>query len=335
MKPIRAIVFALALLILPQRASAHPGTGIVVTDDGTVYFAHGPSSRLWKITPDGDATPLVAGGLKDEFRVPHSLIADGPEHLITASDEGSIVWRISFDGTKQKIYPPHNWNGVGAVALGGAPFTMTPNGRILSIVDDDAHSQSRLVLVSFEGIVTPLAGGAPGLADGKGIAARFGPLHMTSFAWGPDGMLYMTEAGSAVRRVTLDGQVTTIAGGRERGSRDGVGREARFDGIMGLTVAPDGTIYVAETQQHRIRMIAPDGVVTTFAGTDEKGYADGPADKATFDSPVGITHAKDGSLYILEINNGPDGEYARIRRIDPHRQVTTVVTISAERLAPK
>ena len=330
---IPTIIFALALLILSKQVFAHPGTGIVVTDEGTVYFAYGPGHRIWKVNPDGRAEPLVTGALDSDFRVPHALIADGHGHLITASDAGSVVWRVSADGTKVKIYPPGKWDGVGAVALGGDPFTIAPDGRIISIADDEEHAPCRLVIIALDGAVTPLAGGATGFVDGRGDAVGFGALHMSSFAWGPDGHLYMTEGGSAVRRVTLEGEVKTIAGGPQRGTREGRGREALFDGAAGLAVAPDGRIYVADSDAHRIRMIAPEGAVITFAGTGEKGDADGPADKATFDSPVGLTHAKDGSLYILEINFGPGGEYARIRRIDPDRNVTTITTVPADRVA--
>lgn len=333
MHPIRIAMFALMCLALATCCFAHPGTGIVIADDGTIYFAYGPGHRVWKVTSDGTASELVIGSLDSDFRVPHSLWLDARGNLITASDAGSAVWRIARDGTKTKIYPPADWDGRGAVALGGDPFTLTEDGRIVSIQGAQRDGFSRIVIIDLAGAVTPLAGGQRGFADGTGEQARFGYLAMASFAWGPAGNLYMTDEGRAVRRISMKGEVTTIAGGAETGMRDGKGVAARFEGAAGLAVAPDGTIFVADAAAHRICKIAPDGTVATLAGAGQRGGADGPAMQATFDEPFGITRAKDGTLYILEYAHGSDGEFVRIRRIDAIGSVTTHAVISADRVA--
>jgi len=333
MNALAAMILSLIVLGSGGLVFAHPGTGIVIADDGTIYFAYGPGHRIWKVTPDGAASELVVGRIDSDFRVPHCVVPDGEGNILTASDVRSVVWRIRPDGSKTTIYPPDNWDGVGTVGLGGDPFTLAPDGRILSILGDQPDAFSRLVLISLDGKVTPLAGEARGFADGQGEEARFGYLTLSSFAWGPDGSLYLTDEGRAMRRVTMQGNVTTIAGGAEQGMRDAKGAEARFQGAAGLTVAPEGTIYVADAAAHRIRRIAPDGEVTTIAGTGERGSADGPGDEASFDEPFGVTRAEDGTLYILEYAFGPAGEFVRIRRIDADHSVTTHAIIDAERIA--
>lgn len=333
MKRCQVTLIAAILLGLTQLTCAHPGPGIVIADDGTIYIAYGPGHRIWKVDPEGNASELVVGSLDSDFRVPHHLYLDAHGDLITASDAHNAIWRIHTDGTKHKIYPPAEWNGVGTVGLGGDPFTMTPDGRIVSIAGDQQDDFSRIVIIDLDGAVAPLAGGKRGLADGQGEEARFGYLAGSAFAWGPDGDLYMTDAGRAVRRVTMNGEVTTIAGGKEHGMRNGPGADARFERAIGLVVGPDGSAYVADTGSNRIRKIDSRGVVSTFAGTGQRGGADGPADKATFDEPVGMTRANDGALYILEVPHGPDGEFVRIRRIDTNGSVTTHAVISANRVA--
>ena len=77
-----------------------------------------------------------------------------------------------------------------------------------------------------------------------------------------------------------------------------------------MAVAPDGTVYVADTTNHRIRAIDPTtGSVTTVAGTDNAGYADGPGASAQFNGPTGVTVAPDGTIYVADFDNH------RIRKI--------------------
>ena len=129
-----------------------------------------------------------------------------------------------------------------------------------------------------------------------------------------EGNVIVADSGNhAIRRIAPDGTVTTIAGGNEWGLRDGPAGTAQFAGPMGVAIAPDGSIYVADTYNHRIRRIA-DGMVTTVAGSgpifywpslnpDDQsggGYLNGPAKRALFSFPYEIAFAPDGGLFIIE-----------------------------------
>ncbi|HSV72943.1 MAG TPA: hypothetical protein VLH79_04220 [Chthonomonadales bacterium] len=96
--------------------------------------------------------------------------------------------------------------------------------------------------------------------------------------------------------------VDTLAGAPDAGDADGPGRHARFDGPAGVTVGPDGALYVADSRNHRIRRVAPDGRTTTVAG-GEPGYADGPVATARFLYPCGIAAGPDGALYVADTGN--------------------------------
>jgi DNA-binding beta-propeller fold protein YncE len=105
-----------------------------------------------------------------------------------------------------------------------------------------------------------------------------------------------------------DALVYTVAGAPDPGSGDGLGRNARFDGPCGLALDRDGSLYVADCRNHRIRRVARDGRVSTVAGSDQ-GYADGPAAEARFSLPTAVALGAPGELFVADTGNN------RIRRI--------------------
>ena len=156
--------------------------------------------------------------------------------------------------------------------------------------------------------ITIAGDGSPAtLADPFGIAV------------GEDGTIYVADAGDSnqIRKITPDGSVTTLAGGRE-GSADGAGAQASFHTPSGLAIDADGNLYVADTGNNRIRKVTPEGVVSTIAGDGTAGYADGPSAQARFNGPIGVAVDKDGNVYVADSYND------RIRKISKDGQVTTL-----------
>ena len=181
--------------------------------------------------------------------------------------------------------------------------------------------------------VTTLAGqpGVRGNADGPAGEAEFSRYYSSvglGLAVDHDGSVVVADRYNyAIRRISPDGTVTTIAGGNGLGVRDGPVDAAQFAGPRDVAIAPGGSIYVADTDGHRIRKIAPDGFVTTVAGggsflgqRDAEGvrvtFADGPASEARFTSPIGIVIDDFGDVYVME-------HLRRIRRISPSGWVST------------
>jgi sugar lactone lactonase YvrE len=151
--------------------------------------------------------------------------------------------------------------------------------------------------------VSTLAGsGAPGFADGAARETRFAdPFGLAVAA---DGSVYVADAGESnrIRKVSPEGSVTTLAGGRE-GFADGAGAAASFNTPSALALDAAGNLYVADTGNNRVRKVTPEGVATTLAGDGEAGYVDGPAAQARFDSPVGVAVDKDGNVYVADTYN--------------------------------
>lgn len=198
-----------------------------------------------------------------------------------------------------------------------AGLAIAADGTIF-VADNQNHAIRR---IGTNGVVTTLAGlpGTPGSADGSGSNARFDSP--TGLALGPDGVLYVSDTGNhTLRRITLTGVVTTLAGAAGNADfADGPATTARFNQPLGLAIAPDGTVFVADSGNHLIRAIATNGTVSVLAGNPETfGSADGTGTNAFFNSPVGLALVPDGSLFVSDANN------FTIRRVTSAGVVTTI-----------
>jgi len=118
------------------------------------------------------------------------------------------------------------------------------------------------------------------------------------------GNLYIAEwAGHRIRKVTPDGNVSTLAGTGVFGDVDGPGNIAQFGGPVDLTVDDQGNLIVVDQSNDKIRKVTPEGVVSTIAGSGITGYRDGPALSAQLDGPRGIVINADGDILIAESGN--------------------------------
>jgi len=111
--------------------------------------------------------------------------------------------------------------------------------------------------------------------------------------------------------------VTTLAGSGSPGSADGTGMAASFNYPTGVAVDGSGNLYVADTDNHKIRKITPAGVVTTLAGSGSPGSQDGTGTAASFNSPYGVAVGAGGNVYVGDTGNN------KIRKITPGGVVTT------------
>jgi len=120
----------------------------------------------------------------------------------------------------------------------------------------------------------------------------------------PDGIILIADTGNHVIRRMDEDYVITIAGNGTAGFSDGQEGEARFNYPRSAVMSPDGYVYVADTLNHCIRRIDPDGNVTLFAGAPaESGFLDGSLSEARFFEPSGLCISDDGVLYIADSAN--------------------------------
>ena len=188
----------------------------------------------------------------------------------------------------------------------------------------------RVRRVDPAGTITTVVGtGTWGFGGDGGPAAEAVIGGVQGISIGPDGSLYLSESGGygeRIRRVGSDGVITTIAGTGVRGfdGDGGPATQARFDIPSGLAVGQDGSLYIADQGNQRIRRVGPDGIITTVAGNGVYDFSgDGvPATQAAMRSPIDVDIGPDGSIYIAE------GSSARIRRVTPDGIITTFAGVN-------
>jgi sugar lactone lactonase YvrE len=193
-------------------------------------------------------------------------------------------------------------DGTAHTARFADPFgvVVDPHGRIYV---SDGGENNRIRRIDPDGLVSTIAGGREGFADGLAGEASFNTP--SGLALDALGNLYVADTGNhAIRRVAPDGRVTTVAGDGVPGDVDGPGPAARFNGPVGVAVDRDGRIFVADSYNDRIRRIDTNGQVTTIAGGEAPGYQDGVGGEALFDTPCGIAVLPSGDLLVADTGNG-------------------------------
>ena len=162
--------------------------------------------------------------------------------------------------------------------------------------------------ISPEGLVTTFSGkNSAGSQDGLLADATFSaPLALVfDSQWN---LFILDSDNSKIRKISASGVVSTFAGSGYSISIDGVGIDASFKGLKGITIDENDNLYVSE-YAGKIRKISSSGVVTTIAGKEQAGYRDGTGINALFQYPTGLYY-KSGSIYIADTYN------SRIRKLD-------------------
>jgi len=184
------------------------------------------------------------------------------------------------------------------------------------------------------GVITTYAGtGEKGYGGDGGPAARAQLREPNALDFDPAGNLYIADVGdNRIRRVDREtGVITTVAGtGRREFTGDGgPAGQAGIQGARGVAFARDGTMFICEREGNRIRRVdAKNGVITTIAGTGQRGYTGdgGPARQATFNGPKWIHVGPDGGVYVVDTENHC------VRRID--LKAGTIRTVAGGREGP-
>ncbi len=195
-------------------------------------------------------------------------------------------------------------------------IVVAPDGSIY-IADQQRH---QILRRDPEGRLQRVAGnGVAGDRDGSWAEAQFN--QPVSLAWDLEGQLLVVDQGNhRIRRLTREGQVETVAGSGQPGWQDGVAAMAQFRSPQGLALTPEGILYIADTGNHRIRRLTPEGTVTTLAGGEDPGEADGSPDESQLNQPTALAWDPGRqSLWISDTGNH------RIRRLTRENILVTAV----------
>lgn len=315
------------------------GTGVSSNDmvsKADYLFNYGKSyesqGRVSLLTGSGSPGDKDGANAEAQFSSPWGMalgadgtvyVSDSKNHRLRALlPSGRVVTLAgAVNGADQ------NGNPLGGFADGAALSAMfnEPRGLALdaegSLYIADAGNGAVRVLDKNGGVTTLVEG----LSFPSGVAL------------GPGGELYVSETlKHRILKVKQDGTFSVLAGGGYEqkgewlsgGFADGQGESAKFNEPTGLVLGADGTLYVADTGNQRIRAVSADGEVTTVAGTGtgaiegtsylQGGFKDGSAAEARFNFPMGLALGPDQSLYIADTYNH------RIRKLS-NGAVTTIV----------
>ncbi len=273
---------------------------IFVIGAAGVAVAQAPVVRVETLAGTGQAGLADGNRQVGQLNRPHGLAIDGRGNVYV-SDRGNHAIRVV--APNGDIRTLAGTEGPALSAQFNQPYgiALSPDEKILYIADYLNHA-IRALDVGTRRVTTLAGNGKSGFANGKGDQAQFNqPYNVKIDA---RGRLYVPDQNNhAIRRVEPDGTVSTIAGTGQSGFAGGKAAESRFNNPTGLIVAADGTIYVADRNNHRIRIISAAGEVSTIAGEGTEGFLDGFGPAAKFNRPIDIVLTADGSLVVSEENN--------------------------------
>ena len=260
-------------------------------------------------------------GYLASFSYPNGGFVDTQGFVYVVDGNGHKLRQVSPDGTVKTVAGNGNAgyvDGPGLQAQFNVPLgvCVTAIGEVL--VADSGNNCIRIVRSDTSRTVATFSGnGISGYVDGSSAAARYGfPNDLVIDVLGN---VFVTEfTNHVVRKIAIDGSVSTFVGNGTIGGANGIGNEARLNQPAGIAIGPDGMLYVTEWGGNWIRKITPAGDVTVFSGSGIRGFTDGPAATAQFNNPDGVVVDANGSVYVTEYSNHT------IRKISPDGSVITL-----------
>ena len=315
--------------------SLSPG-GVAIDAQGNVYITDTQASRIRKVDPDGVLTTIGGNGLQGyagdggaalaaELSSPRGIAVDGLGNLYIADELNFRIRRIDATGTITTVAG----NGTSGSSGDGGPAIdaelTTPVAIAIDalgnlyIADEEAN---RIRKVDTAGVITTLAGtGAYGSGSVDGEATLSELAAPTGVAVDGNGNVYIADSQNyLIRRVDPGGMITTIAGDGSPGfvGDSGPAIDAEVSDAASVVVAPDGSLYIADVGNRRIRWIDTAGTITTVVGAMTPGYTGdgGPAMSAGLGFATAVSIDSHGQLYII------DGSI--VRRVDGAGIITAI-----------
>jgi DNA-binding beta-propeller fold protein YncE len=284
--------------------------GLAFDSAGNLYVADSDNQSILKIDTSRNVTTYASG-----FSYPYGIAFDSAGNLYVA-DGGNYNIRKIDTSRNVTTYAGGSGRGNqnGTIGSSQTNISTDPRGTVFDkdgnmyttdstrhcIYKRDANGNRSL----FAGI-----SGTSGSTNGPGVSATFNQPY--GIAVDSDGNLYVADSNNhKIRKIDTSGVVSTYAGTGAQGYAGGLWSVAMFNQPYGIAVDSGGNVYVADRNNHTIRMIDNTRTVTTIAGTTGVGYIDGQGITATFSYPTGVAVDSAGNVFVADTNNN------KIRKID-------------------
>jgi NHL repeat len=272
----------------------------------------GSSPRIREISPSRQVTTWASdtvGNVTPLFDNIYGLVVDSKGDVF--DDETGYIRKFTSP-TNSAFFAGQLLQGYKDDTGTNAVFDLTQHLAIdrqdnIFLSDYDMSNVFHLRKVTPAGVVTTLT-----LQDNTGVTSNSDGTLWYDYAIAVDsaGDIYVgADMNTVIKKVTPQGNVSILAGNGVQTYKDGKGTGASFGNITDMTCDAAGNLWVVDGLVGVIRVVTPDGTVTSIAGIPGFGYVDGPAKQAQFKYPTGIAIAKDGTIYVVD-----NGNY-RIRKI--------------------
>jgi trimeric autotransporter adhesin len=312
--------------------------GIALEGAGNLYIADTNNNRIRKVTPagiistvagNGSAAYTGDGGAATEASLnnPMGIAVDSSGNLYIADRGNNRIRKVTSDGIIQTVAgnASYGWSGDGGLATESSLYD--PRGVALDAAGNfyiaDFYN-SRIRKVTAAGIISTVAGnGLTGYTGdgGQAISAQIG--NPWSVALDAAGNLYLSDnTNSQVRAIASDGVISTVTGTGTGGFSGDAGPAtvAKLGKPRGIAIDSSRNLFIADTNNNRVRRVTVDGVINTVGGNGTLGFGGdgGQATAAATSYPRGMAFDSAGNLYIAEQANN------RIRKVTPDGMVSTV-----------
>lgn len=288
--------------------------GIAIDNQGNIFIADLGNNLIRRIDKSGDVTNFAGEGQQINFidslskndfiSAPNDLIFDKEGNLIICASQN--IWRIDKKGHFNRIVgngdilSVRETTGLNASLWNAHGLAVDQQNNIY--VADYGHQLIRKI--SPSGFISTVGAQTKDSID---FYSKKKPPHF-DFPGGitidSKGNIYISEPyNNKILKYSISGKLLTFAGNGKPDTTNGYGAKASFNWPQGLAIDKRDYIYVADAGNNLIRKISPEGLVTTIAGTGEKGSQDGNALKATFNQPSTLTLDEKGNIYIAELHN--------------------------------
>lgn len=271
----------------------------------------------------GDGGPAVAA----QIQKPTAVALSSQGHLYIADEQNKRVRMVGLDGIISTVV------GTGRTEVQSeerlAVETNLDNAYGIAVDQEDnlyvlSRGHGKIFKVGKDGIARHIAGmGERGFAGDGGPAIDAQINFSNHLVADAEGNLFVADTGNQrIRKISPDGIISTVAGMGEMGfaGDGGPAIEAQFAYPAAIAIDGEGSLYIADFNNHRIRKISPDGIIETIAGTGEPGYnGDGKnALVSQIGEPCGVAVDRAGYVYIGDqVNN-------RVRVVTPSGLMHTV-----------